>query len=127
VTTGAGGGNNANSGVGSHQLSRSYQRHNDSDLQDELRNSFHRPKINFPRYDGKIDPLPWLNRCESYFRGTLTMVVEQVWLASLHLDGAAAEWYYSLEREYGMLLWTLFAEFVNLRFGPPIRFNPLRN
>jgi hypothetical protein len=88
---------------------------------------FHRPKINFPRYDGKIDPLPWLNRCESYFRGTLTMVAEQVWLASLHLDGAAAEWYYSLEREYGMLLWTLFVEFVNLRFGPPIRFNPLRN
>jgi hypothetical protein len=127
VTTGAGGGNNGNSGVGSHQLSRSYQRHNDSDLRDELRNSFHRPKINFPRYDRKIDPLPWLNRCESYFRGTLTMVAEQVWLASLHLDGAAAEWYYSLEREYGMLLWTLFAEFVNLRFGPPIRFNPLRN
>jgi hypothetical protein len=53
------------------------------------------------------------------------MAVEQVWLASLHLDGATAEWYYSLEREYDMLPWTCFAEFVNLRFGPPIRFNPL--
>jgi hypothetical protein len=54
------------------------------------------------------------------------MAAEQVWLASLHLDGAAAEWYYSLEREYGMLPWLRFAEFVNLHFDPPIRFNPLR-
>jgi hypothetical protein len=72
------------------------------------------------------DPLPWLNRCESYFKGTRTMAAEQVWLASLHLDGAAMEWYYSLEREYGMLPWIRFAEFVNLRFNPPIWFNPLR-
>jgi hypothetical protein len=35
------------------------------------------------------------------------------------------EWYYSLEHEYGMLPWIHFAEFVNLRFSPPIRFNPL--
>jgi hypothetical protein len=54
------------------------------------------------------------------------MAAEQVWLASLHLDGAAMEWYYSLEREYGMLPWIRFAEFVNLRFNPPIWFNPLR-
>jgi hypothetical protein len=53
------------------------------------------------------------------------MSAEQVWLASLHLDGVAAEWYYALECEYGMLPWTRFAEFLNLHFGPPIRFNPL--
>jgi hypothetical protein len=50
---------------------------------------------------------------------------EQVWLASLHMDGAAAEWYYVLEREYGLVPWARFAEFVNLRFGPPLRSNPL--
>jgi hypothetical protein len=96
-----------------------------SDFRDNLRNSFHRPKLNFLRYDGETDPLPWLNRCESYFRGTRTMAAEQVWLASLHMDGVAAEWYYALERDYNVLSWTRFTEFVNLRFGSPIRSNPL--
>jgi hypothetical protein len=54
--------------------------------------------ISFPRYDGTTDPLPWLNRCESYFHGTRTAAVEQVWLASLHLDDVVTEWYYSLEK-----------------------------
>jgi hypothetical protein len=53
------------------------------------------------------------------------MAAEQVWMASLHMDGIAAEWYYALEREYGLLSWARFTEFVNLRFGPPIRLNPL--
>jgi hypothetical protein len=42
------------------------------------------------------------------------MVVEQVWLASLHMDGVVAEWYYALERDYGVLPWTRFTELVNL-------------
>jgi hypothetical protein len=95
------------------------------DHHDDLRNSFYRPKLNFPRYDGESDPLPWLNRCESYFRGTRTLPTKQVWMASLHMDGAAAEWYYALEREYGMVPWNRFTEFVNLRFGPPLRSNSL--
>jgi hypothetical protein len=45
------------------------------------------------------------------------MVVEQVWLASLHLDGVV-EWYYALEQDYRMVLWAHFTEFVNLHFGP---------
>jgi hypothetical protein len=31
----------------------------------------------------------------------------------LHLDGMAAEWYYALEQDYGMVTWTCFTEFVN--------------
>jgi len=85
----------------------------------------HRPKLNFPHYDGESDPLPWLNKCESYFRGCRTMDEEKVWLASLHLDGVAAEWYYQLEREAGIVSWPRFADYVNLRFGPPIRSNAL--
>jgi hypothetical protein len=46
-------------------------------------------------------------------------------MASLHMDGTAAEWYYTLEREYGLMPWNRFAEFVNLHFGPPIQSNPL--
>lgn len=44
-------------------------------------------------------------------------------MASLHLDGTAAEWYYQMERDFGMISWPRFVEFVNLRFGPPIRTN----
>jgi hypothetical protein len=90
------------------------------DHHDDLRNSLYRPKLNFPRYDGESDPLPWLNCCESYFRGARMLPAEQVWMASLHMDGAAAEWYYALKREYGMVPWNRFTEFVNLRFGPPL-------
>jgi hypothetical protein len=41
------------------------------------------------------------------------------------MDDVAAEWYYALERDYGMVSWTRFAELVNMRFRPPIHFNPL--
>jgi hypothetical protein len=44
------------------------------------------------------------------------MLAEQVWLASLHMDGVAVEWYYALECDYGMLPWAQFVEFVNLHF-----------
>lgn len=64
-------------------------------------------------------------RCESYFRDTRTMLAEQVWLASLHLDGVEAEWYYALEWEHNLVSWARFAEFLNLCFGPPIRSNSL--
>jgi len=85
----------------------------------------HRPKLTFPRYDGEADPLPWLNKCDSYFRGCRTMDEEKVWLASLHLDGVAAEWYFHLECDVGIVSWPRFVEYVNLRFGPPIRSNAL--
>ncbi|XP_066373490.1 uncharacterized protein [Miscanthus floridulus] len=46
-------------------------------------------------------------------------------MASLHLDGTAAEWYYQMERNFGMVPWPCFVDFVNLRFGPPIRTNSI--
>jgi hypothetical protein len=49
-----------------------------------------------------------------------TALEEQVWMASLHLDGVAAEWYYALERDVRILPWSRFSEFINLRFGPPL-------
>jgi hypothetical protein len=41
------------------------------------------------------------------------------------MDGVAAEWYYALERDHGILPWTRFMEFMNTRFGPPLRTNGL--
>jgi hypothetical protein len=83
---------------------------------------FSGPKLNFPSFDGESDPLPWLAKCASYFRGMRTME-EEVWMAALHLEGVAAEWYYALERDHGILSWPRFSDFVNMRFGPPLRTN----
>lgn len=55
-----------------------------------------RAKLEFPTYDGKGDPLPWLNRCETFFRGQKTPESRRVWYASLHLLGDAQLWYYRL-------------------------------
>jgi hypothetical protein len=84
-----------------------------------------RPKINFPTFDGEVDPLSWLNKCTTYFRGMGTLADERVWMASLHLEGAAAEWYYTFERDYGIVTWPRFEELVNMRFVPPLRTNGL--
>jgi hypothetical protein len=117
--------NGSNGGTGGTDGSTPHPQQPPHDHHEDICNSFHQPKIKFPRYDGDSDPLPWLNRCESYFRATRTLQVEHVWLTSLHMDGAAAEWYYVLEREYGLVPWERFTEFVNLRFGPPLRSNHL--
>jgi hypothetical protein len=46
-------------------------------------------KLSFPTYDGKDDPLGWLNRCDQFFRSQRTPETEKVWLASFHLTGTA--------------------------------------
>lgn len=53
------------------------------------------------------------------------MEEDKVWLVSLHLNRVAAEWFYALERDHGAMSWSRFADFINLRFGPPIRSNSL--
>ncbi|GJN38431.1 hypothetical protein PR202_gb27469 [Eleusine coracana subsp. coracana] len=77
------------------------------------------PKLNFLHFDGETDPLTWITKCESYFRAMCTMDEEKVWLAALHLNGVAAEWYYALERDHGVVSWPCFVALVNLRFSPP--------
>jgi hypothetical protein len=43
----------------------------------------------FPRYDGKSDPLIFINKCESFFVQQRIMAEERVWMASYNLqDGA---------------------------------------
>jgi hypothetical protein len=46
-------------------------------------------------------------------------------MAALHLDGVAAEWYYTLARYVGVLTWSRFSEYVNMRIGPSLRHNGL--
>ena len=46
-------------------------------------------KWDFPRFDGKTDPLLFINKCESYFRQHRSSPEEQVWMASYNLEGIA--------------------------------------
>ncbi|KAJ1253546.1 hypothetical protein BS78_K256400 [Paspalum vaginatum] len=53
-------------------------------------------KWDFPRYDGTIDPMLFINKCESYFRQHRTMAEERVWMASYNLEDVAQLWYIQL-------------------------------
>ena len=82
-------------------------------------------KLSFPVYDGKEDPLGWLNRCESFFHGQLTKEADKVWLASFHMTGDAQQWYYIMERDTGRTSWENFRLLCHQRFGPALSTNHL--
>jgi hypothetical protein len=50
-------------------------------------------KLSFPMFDGKDDPLGWLNCYEHFFRAHRTREADKVWLASFHMTGLAQHWY----------------------------------
>jgi hypothetical protein len=78
-------------------------------------------KLEFPTYDGAIDPLNWLNQCEQFFRGQRTLASDRTWLASYHLTGAAQTWYFAIEQDEGMPNWDRFKELCHFQFGPAVR------
>ena len=82
-------------------------------------------KMDFPRYDGKTDPLIFLNRCESYFHQQRIMEEERVWMASYNLEEGAQMWYMQVQQDEGTPSWRRFTELLNLRYGPPLRSAPL--
>jgi hypothetical protein len=54
-------------------------------------------KLSFLTFDGKDDPLAWLNKCEHFFWAQRTPEADKVWLVSFHMNGVAQHWYYMLE------------------------------
>ena len=78
----------------------------------------------FPVYNGLEDPLPWLNRCEQFFRAQQMPDDGKVWLASFYMTGDAQQWYYRLEKNCSTPTWAEFVKLANNRFGPPLRSNP---
>lgn len=46
-------------------------------------------KLNFLVFDSQEDPLPWLNRCDQFFRGQHTMEGDKVWLATFLMTSSA--------------------------------------
>lgn len=46
-------------------------------------------KLAFLSYNRQEDPLPWLNRCDQFFRVQQTPEEGKVWLATFYMTGAA--------------------------------------
>ena len=75
-------------------------------------------QMDFPKYDGKSDPLAFINRCESYFLQQRIMEEEKVWMASSNFEAGAHLWYIRVQRDEGTPPWRRFTELLHLRFGP---------
>lgn len=82
-------------------------------------------KLSFPTFDGREDPMGWLNRCEQFFRAQRTGEHNRVGLASFHMTGAAQHWYYLLEHDAGVVSWWHFKPLCQQRFGPTMGVNHL--
>jgi hypothetical protein len=83
----------------------------------------HVHKLLFPTYDGVDDPLPWLNRCEQFFRIQSTEEAGKVFLAIFYMIGDVAQWYALVERNSGTPSWPEFIKLMNQRFRPSLRGN----
>jgi len=79
----------------------------------------------FPHYDGKSDPLIFINKCESFFLQQRIMHEERVWMASYNLQEGAQLWYMQVQEDEGTPTWPRFTELLNLSYGPPLRAAPL--
>jgi hypothetical protein len=77
-------------------------------------------KIDFPCFDGKTNPLLFVNRCESYFHQQRIMEEEKVWMASYHLEDVAQLLYIQLQEDEGTPRWSRFKDLLHLRFRSPI-------
>jgi hypothetical protein len=52
----------------------------------------HGHKLLSPTYDDTEDPLPWLNRCEQFFRIQSTEEAGKVFLAAFYMTGDVTQW-----------------------------------
>jgi hypothetical protein len=57
-------------------------------------------KMEFPKFDGANDPLPWLNRCERFFHVRQTPG-DKVAFAAFYLLGDAHLWFHRMELNGG--------------------------
>jgi hypothetical protein len=87
-----------------HQGSRRRQGRDEDDGGEDIIPTTH--KLEFPKYDGTGDPLPWLNRCERYFTVRRTPEPKRVALAACYLVDGAQLWFHRLELNGGRSSWS---------------------
>jgi hypothetical protein len=85
----------------------------------------HGHKLLFSTFDGTEDPLPWLNRCEQFFRIQSIEETGKVFVAVFYMTDDAAQWYALVERNGGTPTWEEFRKLINQCFGPPLHGNVL--
>lgn len=82
-------------------------------------------KLDFPRFNGTVDPIVWLSYCDNFFHHQRTPEEEKLIIASFHLDVDAQLWFFKLQRDIPNISWPNFKSQCELHFGPPIRSNKL--
>jgi hypothetical protein len=82
-------------------------------------------KLEFPKFDGSSDPLPWLNRYKRYFHVCRTPEYQRVPFAAFCLLDDAQLWFHRMELNGGWLTWPQFVRMVNACFGPSLTDNPI--
>jgi hypothetical protein len=82
-------------------------------------------KLEFPKFDGNGDPLPWLNHCEHYFHVRRTPDHQRVPFAAFYLLDDVQLWFHRMVLNGSQLTWEQFVKLVNTCFGPPLMNSPL--
>lgn len=77
----------------------------------------HHITLAFPKFNGE-DPTGWIYKAEQYFDIKQIESIEQVQLASFHLEGIALQWHRWLTKFRGPLTWDELSKAILLRFGP---------
>jgi hypothetical protein len=82
-------------------------------------------KMEFPKFDGAGDPLPWLNQCERFFHVRRTPDDKKVAFAAFYLLNDPQLWFHRMELNGSRPTWLQFVQLVNACFGPPLTDSPI--
>lgn len=67
-------------------------------------------KLDFSGFKGGPNPTSWLYKAKQFFEIYETLTIDQVSLASFHLEGDAQLWYQMLKQESVYISWNEFKE-----------------